>query len=413
LRHETVDFAKNEFTVCGMRFLCALPLVFSHCLSACDGTQGLGNQADEADVTTQAKALSNPDFAAPLNRAFIRAASVNLASATFDAKWTAATSDSAVMFMRAFPGAYHKDLKQVPGKRVLGREGMCFGDPHPDNFGFLQLAGETRFVFNDLDDSGPCPVGLDAARYFAVLSLYFADKKLSADVLEQYVDTVKDPNQATQLNRSYDPDWAKVQADGLAAATQGDRLVLGATTELTAPSASERAAVMAAAAADRRLAQLTIKDVASLFRVSGGSGGLRRFWLLVANASGKRTIIELKETATPGVNLGTQRAALPAGERIAKLKKAFWNTSETDDYFEVPLLGGTFLVRDRFSKKSVNLSKLKASELTEVLRAQASEMARVHATAWQGIKKDDLRTWLDGSAQTLADRWEAAFNKRK
>src|SRR5262249_19759014 len=126
----------------------------------------------------------------------------------FDAKWKGSLVAPNI-FMRSYPPAYHADLMQVGAKRLPGEEGICFGDAHPDNFGFIAINGKTKFVFNDLDDSGICPIAVDAARYSAVLHLYFADADLTADVIEHYVDTVMDSSAGEKIDKSLIPDMDK------------------------------------------------------------------------------------------------------------------------------------------------------------------------------------------------------------
>ncbi len=366
----------------------------------------------ESDLTTfraTADPLADDDFANALDRRFIRGTSQNLDEATFGKKWDASLASS-VLFMRAYPAAYHADLLQIPPKRILGAEGLCFGDPHPDNFGFLLVGGATVFSFNDLDDAGYCPIAFDAARYFAVLRLYFDDKDLTAEVLEKYVDTVKDPLRAVWLKSSMAPDWAAVNASVLAEAARGDALTLGG--ELSAVAGAEREAVLRVAATDPTLSTYRVLDLGAVAREAGGSGGLRRYWLLVEKGSGaskRRTILELKETTTPGAAFGRHSKELRFETRLATLKSTFWGSAPSGDYFYVTLFGARFLVRDRATKKSVKLDPKGSKETTEVLLAQASVMARLQAKYWRSVKKDDLRAWLHESSKTLAHRWRDTY----
>lgn len=395
-------------------------LVVAGALAAA-GALGLGcSAADESpavddfesDLTTfraTADALGDGDFGDALDRRFIRATNANLDEATFGKKWDASLASS-VLFMRAYPAAYHADLLQIPTKRILGAEGLCFGDPHPDNFGFLRVGDATVFSFNDLDDAGYCPIAFDAARYFAVLRLYFDDKDLTAEVLEQYVDTVKDPLRAVWLKSSLAPDWAAVSASVLSEAARGDALALGG--ELSAVAGAERDAVLRVAATDPTLSTYRVLDVGAVAREAGGSGGLRRYWLLVEKGSGatkRRTILELKETTTPGAAFGRHSKELPVATRLATLKSTFWGGSSSGDYFYVTLSGARFLVRDRATKKSVKLDPKGGKATTDVLLAQASVMARLQAKYWRAVKKDDLRAWLHDSSKTLAHRWADTY----
>lgn len=350
--------------------------------------------------------LREAELGPPLDLSLLRTTS-SLSSASFDRKMAAARGD-AVLFVRSHPAAFHRDLAQVPPSRIPGVEGLCLGDAHPDNFGFIRLGDVARFVYNDLDDSGFCPIGVDAVRYFTILRLMFPDPGLLRDVLERYVDVVKDPSRAVQVPADLAPDWDAVRDKGLRRHTSGDRIVLGGGGDpLTPVSPAQRAAVLGALRAEPRLRSFEILDVAALQREHGGSGGLRRYWLL-AQRGGQRTLLELKEAEVPGVEAGRRTRNLSMEERLPLLTRAFWGVQPEDDYLYLQVEGTRFLVRDRLGKKSVDLDRLSPRELRGLLLAQASLIARIHGPLWEGVKKDDLRAWLAGTSEVLAARWRRA-----
>jgi len=177
---------------------------------------------------------------------------------------------------------------------------------------------------------------------------------------------------------------------------------------------ADRAALvlLAADTFDRVPRHTRVLDVGAVAREAGGSGGLRRYWLLVEKGSGatkRRTILELKETTTPGAAFGRHSKELPVATRLATLKSTFWGGSSSGDYFYVTLSGARFLVRDRATKKSVKLDPKGGKATTDVLLAQASVMARLQAKYWRAVKKDDLRAWLHDSSKTLAHRWADTY----
>jgi uncharacterized protein (DUF2252 family) len=374
------------------------------CAAGCSGVPSPPLGEEEAAVVATAKPIAHDDFARPVDRAAIRATQRHLDDAAFVAKWDA-SRESAVLFMRSYPAAYHADLAQVSAKKLLGEEGLCFGDAHPDNFGFVRIGGRTQFVFNDLDDAGYCPIALDAARYFAVLRLYFDDGGLTKRVLGQYADTVEDAGRARAIDDDRLPDWSKVATKELAEHVRSGKLVLAG--EVSAATTAERSAIEATVRGDARLGVARVLDVAAVARTAGGSGGLRRYWVL-AERGGAETILELKEAAAPGVEAGRHAKTLGMDERLATLKDALWSTSAADDYVYAQVLGARFLVRDRLAKKSVKLDELGHDAREDVLRAQASVMARLHAPRWKGVDKDELRRWLDDSSKVLAERWARA-----
>ena len=60
-------------------------------------------------------------------------------------------------------------------------------------------------------------------------------------------------------------------------------------------------------------------------------------------------------------------------------------------------------------KKSLDVEKLTGGDRKHILQAQASEMARVHAAAWNAVKKDDIRAWLLENLKALGAVWENAY----
>ena len=382
----------------------SLFLLLAACQADLEATTGDDAELKAVPFVAVAAPIEPSDMPSTLSQAFLRGTHT-LATAEWTAKWQASLADP-VLFFRAFPGGFHKDLKALPSKKRLGREGLCVGDAHPGNFGFLRLGGKTRFVYNDLDDAGFCPVGHDAARYFAALRVFFDDADLTAEVLETYVDTVKDANRAEPLDSDWHPDWEEVREDGVDEATKSDKFKLGG--EVKAVAASVRTSVAKAASSVSWLAGWQVLDVVEIDRLSGGSGGLDRYWALVEKAK-VRTIVEFKQTARAGVEHGLHGQVLSSAKRLPTLKADIWGYSGADGLSSVTLFSKAFVVRDRLQRKAVDVLKLAGKDREQVLKAQASVLAALHRPAWSGVEKDELRAWLKGSAKSLAGRWATAY----
>lgn len=379
-------------------------------VAACSATTTDGVAVDA--VISEAAPLEAADFRSPIGRDFLRATNPILSDEAFETKWKASQA-SKLLFLRTYPGGYHRDLLQVAADRIPGNEGLCFGDLHPDNFGFLELDGETRYLFNDLDDSGYCFVATDAARYFTAIRLAFDDADLDERLLEQYVDTMKDPSRGKTIDAHFVPDLAHERKDRLDAAVTGDRIRIDDPEAMEPISAATRADLDRLMSSDPFFRDLELLDAVAVRRDEGGSGGLARYRILV-QARGpvekgyERTILELKESATPGVELGRYTMRLGT-ERLPVLKRDLWGTSTTKDYVAVTLGDRRFLVRDRLGKKSVVLADLSKSDLTALLEVQVSHLAVHHAKALEAVSKDELRSWLRGTSKTLAKRWGEAM----
>jgi hypothetical protein len=149
----------------------------------------------------------------------------------------------------------------------------------------------------------------------------------------------------------------------------------------------------------------SVLDVAQRPRDGGGSGGLARYWALV-DLAGQRTILELKETATPGVEFGYVAQHVELGARLPVLLSAFWSVTQGSDYFAANIGKRKFLVRDRTRKASVDPK-------SEHRAAQASFLGALHRGKWQTMKRDAIRDWLDDSSKVLAKRWQDFYDAEK
>lgn len=358
-------------------------------------------------VQPMPQSLQANDFPNPLTRTYIRSTNDLLTDTAFNTKWDQSHVNN-LLFFRAFPSAYHGDFSQVPRNRLPGGESLCLGDAHPDNFGFLHLDGQTVFAFNDLDDSGNCPIVLDIMRYLTAAQLNWKDDALTAALLKQYIDTLKDPAAATSVPASLLPDWTKIETKEMQKLVADNAFVLG--TGSSSITDAEAQTVKNAMQTNDYLKTLKVIQVIAYVKDSGGSGGLKRYRLLVENPSSKQTILEFKSASAPGTDFGKPANKLSFDERLPLLKKGFWFTSTNQDYFYIMIDGTRYLVRDRLSLDSVNLTKLTPEDLRAVLLAQVSYMARAHAPAWQNVNKDELQRWLTESLPVIAARWGALYD---
>jgi uncharacterized protein (DUF2252 family) len=364
-------------------------------------------------LSASASAAIQPgDFARPLQKADLRRSKPQLSQEAFDANFKAAQR-SKMMFMRSYPGAMWADFSRLPKGRVPGKVGIAFGDAHPGNFGFIRLNGETRFVFNDLDDSGRGPVALDANRYFSILRLMVKDKELVRRVLDQYVATIKDPSKAVALDHSLSPDWKLVDEHDIEKVSDGHVFDTRKRPDLTRLAAgATRSEIESVVKSAKALSGYKVLDIASVARVYGGSGGLKRYLLLLERESGERRLWELKAAATPGINneAGVNHQ-LSMGERLSVLKPAFWGSEVKRDFFYATVEGERYLMRDRTDMQSLDVTKLAGKAQENVLLAEVSYMASVHAASWEGVDKPEIRNWLWKSSKTVAKRWAALYKE--
>jgi hypothetical protein len=348
--------------------------------------------------------LRPSDFQRPLTRELLHATHPEAADSLF----TKPVVPTAGMFMRSFVGGYWADLSQIPRDRIPGGIGLCLGDSHPQNYGFLRIDGKTVIGFNDLDDSGIGPVALDAARYFSVLRSMIKDEKLIERAIAHYADVVRHRSHVKGLPRRFEPDWKHVQTHADAGVKDGKFQLDATTGQKQVPDDVQRG--------NARLIDTTeglrgtkLLDAALLPRDHGGSAGLSRYRLLARQGRKKKTVIELKAAAGPGIERLGWVEPLSMNERLPLLKKAFWGSKDARDDFYVMLDGRRYLVRDRGAMKGIDPTVLGPHQQRRAILAEVEKMAEIHASAWGQVKRSEIFDWLEGTSRTIASRWRHAY----
>lgn len=329
----------------------------------------------------------------------------HLSPSAFEQKMNGALSEGPLMFFRSFVNTYYFDLAKTNDSPNLI---LCLGDAHPENFGFIDFKGETRFVFNDLDDSGVCPLEYDILRYFTAVDLAFNDKNLLEDVIKEYVQVTNGHKEPTKIAKSLIPNLEKKRKKNLEKNTNGKTFLT--SDELLPITAPIKNGLILEISKTGVLGTFEILDIAEVPRETGGSGGLRRYWLLVRSPEGQ-DILELKELSRPGVSYGTwQQPSWTQNQRLEKVKKYTWNDSPTF-YHAIRIQNHDFLIRSR-TKDSVSLSKLSGTELKAYLLAQSGWFASYHRNFVKG-EIPNLEQWLKQNLALMKSRYAKTFNSLK
>ncbi|HTN92302.1 MAG TPA: hypothetical protein VL242_51895 [Sorangium sp.] len=348
-----------------------------------------------------------------LTRAFFRAVNPHVEPAEFEEKWGSALR-SPMRFMRSFPQAWHVDLLDVPRSKVPGGRCLCFGDAHPDNFGLITFTVGPRYVFNDLDDSGPGLAALDALRYFTVLRLLLDDRKALGELMELYEDMLQGKEPLRELPEALYPDVAARDARQLAKWTEGEAFRFDdAALKLSRADSATAGRLREALGQLDALADVEVIELAHRDRDSGGSGGLERYLLLARERGEERRLrlLELKETTHAAT---CWSCFLHEDEdRLAQAKASVWQGLEVPFYVEVQVGRSVYLLRDRLGRASLDIEKLAKRDLRAVLEAQVSILARQHAAAFAGLDLRKLDDWLSESLQVLSKRWLKAYERAR
>lgn len=121
------------------------------------------------------------------------------------------------------------------------------------------------------------------------------------------------------------------------------------------------------------------------------------------------SVLELKELTTPGTELGPHTTTYDGDDRFDVLKPYWWSTAALGDHFTVHVLGGRFVVRDRYTRTNPKPAKLTAPQLHNMIQSEAALLGAKHKAAWASIDPTALRAWLAASAAALTARWTAAY----
>lgn len=343
-------------------------------------------------------------FFEQLDLATLQGAS-DLSKEAFDVKWLAATaSDSSpFLFFRSFPRAYFRHLSQIGN--VYGPIGLCLGDAHRNNFGFIVFKEGVGYVANDLDDSGDCPIILDALRYFVSLRLADPGNERIPQLIEDYVDLTQGRlasvpalpvdyfPEGTVLKEKNDNILEKYSEKGIFAHDTLSPVTPGQATDLI--QAMTKAGIKG-----------KILDVAEFDKETGGSGGRKRFWFLLGNESGHSIdILELKQTPSPATTFG----GWPLTLSRAKIVDQVWTPWTNPIWREIKYQGSDFVLRSR-TKDDINFDKMeKKSKRSVVYTAQIGIMGGIHGTALKDMDEASTKTWLKSTSELLAAHWTAVY----
>lgn len=160
--------------------------------------------------STTAQTDTNKSFpsATSLTKEFFKKYALGISSNTFNARWDNSLENE-LIFFRSHVRAYYAITQNLaPPNTPID---YCLGDAHVANFGFLEgKDSKARYLYNDLDDSGKCPIALDALRYFTSVQLA-EDPKLAQELVNYYSQVLNGNAVATQIPESLFPNFEAVR----------------------------------------------------------------------------------------------------------------------------------------------------------------------------------------------------------
>ncbi len=332
-----------------------------------------------------------------LTKFFYRQTELDISDADFDLKWNMALEAGALKFLRSFVASYYKDLKIVSG---AGPVGVCFGDAHIENFGFVVFADGPHFVYNDFDDSGYCPVGLDILRYLTSINLYEKESPDSFEkIAQEYVNVLSGKNAPQELNSSFVFNPEKIREKKVFKFIENERFI--DSPEFSKVPENLKLEIAKALKNNPDMQKVDMKDVVATKKEAGGSAGLEKYLIYVSDASGtKREIFECKPLIEPGTAAGEWKT-LP-NNRIVFLQNEIWKNLKPIDYFEVKINDLNYVIRSR-TTGSIDLNSLNSEERMDLYKSQVGIIATLHKKTWQS--SDTLEKWLIQNTQFMAERY--------
>ncbi len=299
----------------------------------------------------------------------------------------------------AFPPYFYHLVDRASKDSLSGRIGLCAGDAHLENFGFLLHNGSALFGLNDLDDSAMCSLDQDTMRLFIGHRLLtnFSDKDwLDAYHRGVHRTLIAMPKVVSSLKKDSEAAGEKLTKklakiyDGSCA---GEFSPLG-QVELDLLKAN--------------FPQF-IKGCARL-KIKGGSAGNRRFLVFYKIDQDIRAF-ELKPLVTPAPLYKTK---LSEDERSALYRRSvsfFLGDTFKREYYPVKL--GTVLYQRRplsAGNMAIQYDDLASRDLEEVLFYEAYILGKYHSMSSTRDLGISTPRFVE-IADKLMKKWKSEFGE--
>ncbi len=338
---------------------------------------------------------------------------------------------------RSFPPYYYEMLDRSPeGKKLPGRTGLCAGDPHIENFGFIQ-GSPPQFTINDLDDVTPCDLNRDLMRLFIVHRL--VNPTLKADAfLAQYQNGFKG------LNCPVPAFIQKLAADsekkgrGLSKKNKAlldTKTCSGEYAPLTLEEQKmledfnqaengDKACLSSSVLSDemKKLAlQITQSDpkqiihACSRVKESGGSAGGKRYVIFRKSTTGVVDALELKPLMNPAPNYKVPPKPEVRARIYEAAVKTFLGEAQTEHYYPVALNRVLYQRRPLWAGneevKEEDLNKAGPSDKEAVMLFETCRLGALHARTRPGPLSVPAAEW-EKMAGTLEYQFRLEFAQK-
>ena len=303
------------------------------------------------------------------------------------------------MKWRSFPPYYWDMLKRssvVLGPKFAERKGLCAGDSHFENFGFI-FGKSPYFSVNDLDDVSMCALNGDALRLY--ISHSYASKVTASEWTKAYQAGVagvqpKMPSLVLTLEKDSKKDGTKLPKKIkkiLEEGCSGDYAAVTKTDEamLKTYVASEKANVVA---------------LCERVKESGGSAGLKRY-VAIVEKQGSQLGIELKPLVNPAPQWDSKFDQLTRKKMFENAVLTYFGADFGNDYFAVTMNGALYQRRPlRSGNTGIKLEDVGVNA-KDVALYEAQILGLRHRQTNAQVFSVSAADW-DKWSKAIKDQWE-------
>jgi hypothetical protein len=292
---------------------------------------------------------------------------------------------------RSFPPYFYEMVKSSKLiSKLSNRQGLCTGDPHIENFGFLPLKKDSvQFGINDLDDATNCKLDLDLIR------LYMAHKFFGVQFRgESFYKSYQSGLSGSQCQR---PQYVKkLEKDALKKGRSISKKALkmleekNCSGEFSFISQDEQQKIISILEKESPSSKnKSIKLVHSCSRLKshGGSAGEKRYVLFIQDNLGDLHHLELKPLVTPAPDVGAGISIQKRKEIFNRSVALFYGEELHQEYFPIVFQDKLYQRRPLWSGvqeiSSEDLVKLATEEKQEVLDFEACTLGGLHRQSSQ------------------------------
>lgn len=305
---------------------------------------------------------------------------------------------------RGFPPYYYELIDRMDVfSSSKPRRGLCAGDAHLENFGFLYMY-TPHFSLNDLDDVAPCSLDADAMRLFIGQRLVTSIS--ASEFLKAYEGGLGGMNAVLPAYlEKLRKDSSK---DGMKMTKKYKKLLETSVCEddFAPVSDSERKLLDAFMKRERKKALL----FCSRTKDSGGSAGSKRFVVIFEGLKGPE-VFELKPLLNPAP-LYKKNLSLMEREQLYLTAVSVFFQEHFKAYYYPVILDDKLYQRRPVWKGNAEIKEdeMSSGDLKQVMLYEARVLGLYHRITNNGRVSHSAQEW-EKKAQMIEKQWRAEMGE--